>query len=131
MEGKKDDNSKVIGKIGDKYIILQKLSYGGEANIFSVKDIKSNLIYAAKIQKIKDASQENEIRILNFLKSKNTPNIINIIQSGKGIIIRNGREPETLNYLILELASKKSLFEYIHFPDNGDGFGETYSKVIS
>ena len=130
MEGKKDDNSKVIGKIGDEYIILKKLSYGGEANIFSVKDIKSNLIYAAKIPKIKDASQENEIRILNFLKSKNTPNIINIIQSGKGIIIRNGREPETLNYLILELASKRSLFEYIHFPDNGDGFGETYSKVI-
>ena len=109
---------------------MQKLSYGGEANIFSVKDIKSNLIYAAKIPKIKDDSQKDEIRILNFLKSKNTPNIINIIQSGKGIIIRKGREPETLNYLILELASKRSLFEYIQFPDNGDGFGETYSKVI-
>ena len=130
MEEKKDENSEGIGKINDQYIILQKLSYGGQANVFSVKEIKSNCIYAAKIPKIKDDSQEDEIKILNFLKNKNTPNIVNIIDSGKGIIIRNGREPETSNYLILELCSKRSLLEYIQFPVNEKGFGETYSKVI-
>ena len=128
MEGNSNDNSEGIGKIDDKYIILQKISYGGEANVFSVKDIKTNIIYAAKIPKIKDDFQKDEIRILKFLKEKNTPNIINIIDSGRGIIIRKGRKPETLNYLILELATKRSLFEYMQFP--GDGFGETYSKVI-
>ena len=79
MEEKKDENSEGIGKINDKYIILQKLSYGGQANVFSVKDIKSNFIYAAKIPKIKDDSMKDEIKILNFLKSKSTPNIINIM----------------------------------------------------
>ena len=130
MEEKKDENSEGIGKINDQYIILQKLSYGGQANVFSVKDIKSNFIYAAKIPKIKDDSMKDEIKILNFLKSKSTPNIINIIDNGNGIIIRNGREPETSDYLILELASKRSLLEYIEFPSNEKGFGETYSKVI-
>ena len=130
MEEKKDENSEGIGKINDQYIILQKLSYGGQANVFSVKDIKSNFIYAAKIPKIKDDSMKDEIKILNFLKSKNTPNIVNIIDNGNGIIIRNGREPETSDYLILELASKRSLLEYIEFPSNEKGFGETYSKVI-
>ena len=130
MEEKKDENSEGIGKINDQYIILQKLSYGGQANVFSVKDIKSNFIYAAKIPKIKDDSMKDEIKILNFLKSKSTPNIVNIIDNGNGIIIRNGREPETSDYLILELASKRSLLEYIEFPSNEKGFGETYSKVI-
>ena len=130
MEEKKDENSEGIGKINEQYIILQKLSYGGQANVFSVKDIKSNFIYAAKIPKIKDDSMKDEIKILNFLKSKSTPNIVNIIDNGNGIIIRNGREPETLDYLILELASKRSLLEYIEFPSNEKGFGETYSKVI-
>ena len=73
---------------------------------------------------------KDEIKILNFLKSKSTPNIVNIIDNGNGIIIRNGREPETSDYLILELASKRSLLEYIEFPSNEKGFGETYSKVI-
>ena len=95
-----------------------------------MKDIKSNFIYAAKIPKIKDDSMKDEIKILNFLKSKNIPNIVNIIDNGNGIIIRNGREPETSDYLILELASKRSLLEYIEFPSNEKGFGETYSKVI-
>ena len=63
-----------------------------------------------------------------MLELKNTPNIINKIDSGKNVIIRNGREPVTLNYLILKLASKRSLVEYISFLD--EGFGETYSKVI-
>ena len=130
MESKNDENSEAIGKIGDKYIILQKLSYGGQANVFLVKDIKSNCIYAAKIPKKKDNSLNDEIKILNFLKDKSTPNIINIKDSGEAVLIRNGREPESLNYLILELASKRSLLEYIQFLINDMGFGETFSKVI-
>jgi len=128
MEENNDEISEGIGQIGDKYIILQKLSYGGQANVFSVKEIGTNNIYAAKIPLNDDDSLEKEIKILNLLELKNTPNIINKIDSGKNVIIRNGREPVTLNYLILKLASKRSLVEYISFLD--EGFGETYSKVI-
>ena len=71
MEEKKDENSEGIGKINDQYIILQKLSYGGQANVFSVKDIKSNFIYAAKIPKIKD---DSIYKVKFYLCSKNTKN---------------------------------------------------------
>ena len=129
MEGKNEEENKGIGQIGDKYIILQKLSFGGQANVFLVKDMNTNLKYAAKIPKFKDNySLEGEIRILNILKREKTPNIINIIESGRKIIMRSGRTPETSNYLILELATKRSLDEYIRFPE--DGFGETFGKVI-
>ena len=54
MEGKNEEENKGIGQIGDKYIILQKLSFGGQANVFLVKDMNTNLKYAAKIPKFKD-----------------------------------------------------------------------------
>ena len=133
MEDEEEEEPEGIGLIEDKYIILQKLSYGGQANVFSVKDKNTNNIYAAKIPKINTQdAQIDEIRILNILKNKKTPNMINIVDSGRGIVIRKGREPETTNYLIMDLAKKRCIFEYIHFPKEGftKGFGEPYSKVI-
>ena len=133
MEDKEEEEPEGIGLIEDKYIILQKLSYGGQANEFSVKDKNTNNIYAAKIPKINTQdAQIDEIRILNILKNKKIPNMINIVDSGRGIVIRKGREPETTNYLIMDLARKRCIFEYIHFPKEGftKGFGEPYSKVI-
>ena len=132
MEVEKDDDFEGIGKIGDNYIILQKLSFGGQANVFSVKDIKTNKIYAAKIPKYNDSFLDKEINILYYLKDRGTPNIINIKDSGKGIIIINGKEPENKKYLILELATKRCLSEYIKVPDKEftRGFGELYSRVI-
>ena len=35
--------------IDDKYLIIKKLSYGGQANIFLVKEKESGEIYVAKI----------------------------------------------------------------------------------
>ena len=97
-----------------KYIILQKLSYGGQANVFSVKDKNTNNIYAAKIPKINTQdAQIDEIRILNILKNKKTPNMINIVDSGRGIVIRKGREPETTNYLIMDFR-KKDVYSNIY-----------------
>ena len=132
MEVEIDKNFEGIGKIENKYIILQKLSYGGEANVYSVKEIKTNKIYAAKIPKYNNSFIDKEIKILYYLKEKGIPNIVNIIDSGAGIIIRNGREPENKNYLILELATKRCLGEYVKYPDTGftKGFGEPYSRVI-
>ena len=94
MEVEKKENFEGIGKIENKYLILQKLSYGGQGNVFSVNEIGTNNIYAAKIPKYKDSFLEREIKILNYLKDKGTPNIINIIDTGQGVLIRNGRNPE-------------------------------------
>ena len=127
MEDKKEE-LKGIGEIDDKYIIIQKLSYGGQANVFSVKEIETNKIYAVKIPKYDNQSFKKEDKIIGILKEKGNQNIINSIMCETGIVKRVGRKPEKKNYLILELMKNRSLDEYVRFLDHG--FGERYSKVI-
>ena len=122
-----EDKEEIIGEIGNDYIIIKKLSYGGQANVFLVKDKKTNIKYAAKVPKYDNSSfLEDEYKILDTLK--NSQNIINYIEYKEGIIKRNGREPEKKNYLILELSYNRSLDEYIRFLPNG--FKEEYCKII-
>ena len=124
----KEEKCKGIGYIDNKYIILQELSFGAQAKVYSVKEINSNNIYAAKISSTDSRnSQSNETRILNYLKNKSTPNIANIIDSGIGKIIIEQKVCKSLNYIILELATKRSLDKYIV---EKKGFGEPFGKVI-
>ena len=121
MEDKKEE-LEGIGEIDDKYIILQKLSFGGEANVFLVKDKETNQTYAAKIPKYDNVSLDAENKIIDFLKKKNNQHIINSIVYETGIIKRVGREQEKKKYLILDLMENRSLDEYVRFLDTG--FGE-------
>ena len=53
-----------IGYINKKYIILKKLSSGGEGIVYLVKGISDNKYYAAKLQKKKTTNIEKEIKNL-------------------------------------------------------------------
>ena len=124
--------------IDDKYIILKKIGRGGTAKVFIVKEKKSNNIYAAKVLKDfendkKKKNVENmfnkEITILTHLKqTQNNEYIINFIDNGSGEIRRKERQTSINKYLILEYASKGSLFDYIFYPRRG--FQEKYSKLF-
>jgi len=46
-----EDKKEIIGEIDDDYIILKKLSYGGQANVFLVENKNTNVKYAAKVPK--------------------------------------------------------------------------------
>ena len=122
-----EDKKEIIGEIDDDYIILKKLSYGGQANVFLVENKNTNVKYAAKVPKKNDSSfLKDEHEILDTLK--NSPYIIKCIEYKEGIIKRNGREPEKKYYLILELSSNRALDEYIRF--STDGFNEEFCKII-
>ena len=122
-----EDKKEIIGEIDDDYIILKKLSYGGQANVFLVENKNTNVRYAAKVPKKNDSSfLKDEHEILDTLK--NSPYIIKCIEYKEGIIKRNGREPEKKYYLILELSSNRALDEYIRF--STDGFNEEFCKII-
>ena len=123
--------------IDDKYIILKKIGRGGTAKVFIVKEKNTNHIYAAKVLKDyendkKKKTIENmfnkEITILTHLKqTQNSEYIINFIDNGSGEIRRQNRPTSINKYLILEYASKGSLFDYIFYPRIG--FPEKYSKL--
>ena len=114
--------------IDDKYLIQEKLGFGGQVNAFLVKDKKNDELYVAKVQKEYDKYNDNEIKILNELKKYNNPFIINIIDSGEGDIIRNNRETKKRKYCILEYAPNGNVFDYIYCKRSG--LGELHTKII-
>ena len=48
MEDEKDKKSE-IGEIDNDYIIIKKFSYGGNSNVFLVKEKKTDKTYIAKV----------------------------------------------------------------------------------
>ena len=116
-------------QIDDKYIIIKKLSYGGQANIFLIREKYSDKVYVAKVPiEEGDSFLTSEIQILKYLKDNQTPYIINIVNNGNGEIIRKNREPVKISYIILEYAKNRDLEQYVRFPKSG--FGESFSKII-
>ena len=114
--------------IDSKYIIIDKKGHGATANVYLVKQEDDNNIYAAKVLKEKSELFVKEVIILNELKTQNNPYMVNIKDSGEGLIVRKNR-PQTVNqYLVLEYASKGELFNYIYCAKSG--LSELYSKVI-
>ena len=114
--------------IDDKYLIQEKLGFGGQTNAFLVKDKKNDELYVAKVKKEYDKYYDNEIKILNELKKYNNPFIINIKDSGVGDIIRNNRETKKRKYCILEYAPNGNVFDYIYCKRSG--LGELHTKII-
>ena len=121
----KSNNQEQIDK---KYLIIEKVGTGGQANVFLVKDRQTEIKYVAKVLKEEDNTLENEIKILQNLKKYNNPYIINIIDSGEGEIIRNFRKTKNTKYCILENAPNGTIFDYLYCKHIG--FGELYGKFI-
>ena len=114
--------------IDSKYVILDKKGHGATANVYLVRELNQQTVYAAKVLKKSSDLFEKEINILNTLKKVNNPNIVNIISSGEGVINRRNHPLKTSQYLVLEYASKGELFNYIYCAKTG--LCERYSKVI-
>ena len=114
--------------IDSKYIILDKKGHGATANVYLVKEENNPTVYAAKVLKKSSHLFDQEIGILNTLKESNIHNIVNIISSGEGLIVRRDRPQKTSQYLVLEYASKGELFNYVYCAKCG--LRERYSKVI-
>ena len=114
--------------IDSKYIIVDKKGHGATANVYLVREPNQNQLFAAKVLKEPSKLFEKEINILNTLKKAENKNIVNIISSGEGLIIRKNHPQQKSQYLVLEYASKGELFNYIYCAKCG--LKEKYSKVI-
>ena len=99
--------------IDSKYTILEQKGKGLTSEVFKVKEVSNQKIYAAKVY-IKNSSLfQSEVDMLNILKEKNNPYMINIINSGIGKIIRKDQPEENKQYIILDYAEKGELLQYI------------------
>ena len=107
------------------YHLLYKLGEGSTSDVYLCK--LNNSYYAIKILKDLPSSERDYLREISMLKKLKHPNITNLISNGY----------EKLNssyfltnkyYLILDLASKGELFNYIFFPQKG--FSEKQCRYI-
>ena len=114
--------------IDDKFVIIDKKGHGATANVFLVKDPKTQKIYASKVLKEMSELFDKEVEILNTLKPINMPYIINIISSGIGPIVRANKPTQKRQYLVLEYAKKGELFNYLYWAK--EGLSEKFSKFI-
>ena len=103
--------------IDSKYLILEKIGSGGQANVFRVVKIGTNEEYAAKV--FKDDSDSititNEINMLQEVKQYQCPYIINIIASGEGNIVRKNRKTKVRKYFVIEKEPYGSILDYIYY----------------
>ncbi len=109
--------------LDEKYIIKNKISFGGTAKVYLVEDIKKSTLFACKILETENDFFKNEINILSQISHKN---IVNIIDSGEGKI--KGKNNKNYFYIILDYCENQTLFNYIYFYRKG--FGESFGKYI-
>ena len=114
--------------IDKKYDIIEKKGSGASSIVFLVKDSTTKKLYAAKVLKKQDTDFNNEVEMLNELKEINSPYILNLINSGTGNVARKGNVFKEKQYIILEYASKGTLFDYILYLHQG--LKKEYAKVI-
>ena len=115
-----------------KYKVSEKKGEGGYGKAYVIKDRETQEEFIAKSlidpENVEKASSFNrEIEILKELKEQNNPNIIKIKKSGE-INIEHVNNEGKANYMILEYAKKRELYDYIVYA--GKGFGEVLGKII-
>jgi serine/threonine protein kinase len=80
-----DNKNKIL--LDNKFLIKSLIGKGATSRVFLVEDSEKKRLYAAKV--LLEYSPQyfklfnNEKEILNHLKEKNIPDIINIIESGE------------------------------------------------
>ena len=109
----------------NKYTIKEKIGSGGTALAFIITEKETKIDYIAKfLSPNKNIFFEREVNILETLKTQNNPNIISFVESGKGYF----HIEEEKNYIVLEYAPNRELYDYVIYTDLG--FGEIYAKLI-
>ena len=97
--------------IDNKYKRKEKKGSGCSATIYRVEDKETGKNYAMKIFE-EDVDFDNEKEILEILKERKVPNVVNKIGSGKEEMdLGNG--PSEKKYLILEYMENGDLCQFI------------------
>ena len=122
-----EKNINNISIINDKYEIIDKKGHGSSGTVYLAEDRKNKNKYAIKIFQNSTSDFQNEISILEKISALKSPNIINLIEYGEGLIKMNSKE-EYKQYIVLDYASKGELFDYIYNSPNG--LNEKHAKLI-
>ena len=106
-----DSNYNNFGIIDNRYILLKVLGSGASSTVYKVKDVINNQEYALKLINNDDEKEiENEIKINQKITNSQNQCFTKFITSSV-LYLANGK---AYTYIILELASKGSVINYIN-----------------
>ena len=124
-----NSNSNTISE----YKVENQIGEGGFSKVFKVRNISSGKIYAKKIftdelNEISISDIQKEIQINRLLSTSDSPYIIKYISSYEEDENLDEDEYESEKYIILELASKGEIYNYLKF--NKTGLNDENCKLI-
>ena len=111
-------NTNNLGIVDNRYILLKELGSGYSSTVYKVRDTTDNKEYALKLLNHYDEKIENEIKINKIIKDSETNLFTKYITSSVGYHVI-GETKELHHYIILELASKGTVLDYIKKDDEG------------
>jgi serine/threonine protein kinase len=111
-------NTNNLGIVDNRYILLKELGSGYSSTVYKARDSTDNKEYALKLLNHYDEKIENEIKINKIIKDSETNLFTKYITSSVGYYDK-GESKELRHYIILELASKGTVLDYIKKDDEG------------
>ena len=117
-----------LGIVNNKYVLDEKIGFGGTASVYKGHlSTNEDSIFAIKIPKAKTPYEPLFEKEATFMKELSHPNIINLIDFGKGTIEKDNLVSEEVSYIVMEYAEKGDLVSLIEEKGN---FTENEAKKI-
>jgi serine/threonine protein kinase len=118
--------------LDDKYFLIKKIGSGATCKVKLAKSKDSDEFVAVKILKKATGSSNSIAKYhtseIDMLKQIQHPNIINLLDGGRGLIKKSDGRTKKVDYIILEYAGNAELFDYIYFPR--EGLGEKMARSV-
>lgn len=114
--------------LNSSYIISTKLGEGATSEVFLAIEQRTNKHFAVKLLREKKEFAALFNKEFQMIQKMDHPNVINLLEGGKGIIEDTRNNTKFINnYLLFELAENGDLADYLV---NNKGFTETQARYI-
>lgn len=103
--------------LDNKYALIQKVGSGATCIVKLARSRDNGEIVAVKIlTKKEETANKHHIAEVSNLSKISHPNVVGLVDSGRGQIRKPNNTYKEVNYIVLEYACNGELFDYIYFP---------------
>ena len=123
--------------LNGRYELLKTLGEGHTATVYLARDHRTQADVAVKIIKTNYLFSDNKARSavddeIVVMRNLDHDGIVKLHEHGKdGVVLKpSGRAVDRLVYMVMEYVRGDLLFDFQAMMDEGEGMGETYSRLF-